>query len=350
MNIQRILAVFALAFVFAGCTGKPHLVIYAPGKMFPRQILKEFKKETGVKVRYVTFDTNETMYANLTGGKGKYDLVITDGYMADTVIYEGFAEKIDSMRLSNYRNINTMYRQPYYDPDDEYTIPYGAGIQTIVYDPEKITVPIKGYSDLWNPELGRNLGVIDNYRVINAIALKAAGSSYNTTNLFSIEMVSPILFQLLPNIRLIQSDKLENKLLSGEISVALMYTEQVTSAKKAKPELEVVFPAEGIGLIITPAFIPVNAPNADAAYAFLDFILDPERGARCFEHLGRYSTFSASDPYISPAYRELITLPESLHKGSVEMLHIGTGTEALHELLWTRFKESVSFAVQDKVD
>ncbi len=119
-----------------------------------------------------------------------------------------------------------------------------------------------------------------------------------------------------------------------------MYTSQVTMAKMAKPELKVVFPVEGIGFGIMAAFIPSKAPNAEAAHAFLNYILDPERGAQCFMTLGYYSTFSASDPYIDAEYRDFLTLPKDFKDfASMEMIqNISPEAEELHNRIWTEFK------------
>ena len=101
--------------------------------------------------------------------------------------------------------------------------------------------------------------------------------------------------ELAPNIRIIKDDNLQDDLISGEISAAVMYTSQVTMAMLADPSLKVVYPKEGIGLGIMACFIPSKAQNAEAAYLFLDYILDAQRGAKCFEYLGYYCTYSASD-------------------------------------------------------
>jgi spermidine/putrescine-binding protein len=337
---RKILAALALAFLLTGCSGKPRLVLYTWGGMFPQEILSGFEKETGVKVRYVNFDNNETMFARLQAAKGgRYDLVIADDYMVENVVKEGLAKKINYAQLSNFRNINSLYQGQFYDPDDEYTVPYGAGVQTIVYDPKKVNIPVTGYLALWNPELAQRLGIIDNYRVINGMALKVLRKSYNTDDLQTIEAAGELLKELAPNIRLIRDDKLEDELLSGEIHAAVMYTSQVTAAKMQRPELEVVYPEEGIGFGIMAAFIPANAPNPDAAHAFLNYILDAERGARCFEHLGYYSTFSASDPFIAPEYSEFLTIPKNFDQDSMEMIqNVSPEAEELHSRVWTEFK------------
>ncbi|MCL2042998.1 MAG: spermidine/putrescine ABC transporter substrate-binding protein [Treponema sp.] len=340
---KKLFAVLMLAFFAVGCSDKPSLVIYTWSGMFPAEVISGFENDTGIRIRYVNFDYNETMLARLTSERrGNYDLVIADDYILENVILEGLAQKIDITRLSNYGNINPFYQQQFYDPTDEYTIPYGAGVQTIVYDQDLTGMPIRGYTDLLHPALVNRIGIIDNYRVINGMALKMMGQSYNTNDPDVIRRAGEYLRTFAPNIRLIRDDRLDDELLAGEISAAVMYTDMVTRAKMERPELQVVFPAEGIGFGIMAAFIPSNAPNADAAYLFLDYILDAERGAGCFEYLGYYSTFSASDPYINEEYRDFLTLPEDFWGfTSMEMIqNVNDEARSLHNLIWTEFKSA----------
>lgn len=309
--------------------------------MFPPEILESFEEATGVKVNYVNFDYGETMLAKLqTAEGGDYDLVIVDDYIIETVIAEGLAQKLDISKLANYGNINPLYQGQFYDPDDQYTVPYGAGVQTILYDPSKVDITINGYADLWDPSLKDSLGLIANYRVIDGMALKVLGESYNTNDTAIIREAGDKLLGLAPNVRLIKDDNLQDDLVSGEISAAVMYTSQVTMAKLAKPELQIVFPQEGIGFGIMAGFIPSNAPNAAAAYAFLDYIMDPERGAACFEYLGYYSTYSASDEFIAEEYKSFLTLPEGFAKHMEMIQNIEAPAEEEHNLVWTEFKSA----------
>jgi spermidine/putrescine-binding protein len=318
---------------------KGELNLFTWAEMFPQEILDGFEASTGFKINYVNFDYDETMLTRLeTAGGGDYDLIIADDYIIETVIDKGLAQKLDRNRLSNYGNINPIYQKQFYDPADEYTVPYGAGVQTIVYDPARVAISIKGYADLWDPSLADNVGLIENYRVINGLALKVLGESYNTEDPAAIRAAGDRLLSLAPNIRLIRDDNLQDELLSGEIAAAVMYTSQVTMAKLENPDLEVVFPREGIGFGIMAGFIPSKAPNADAAYAFLDYILDAQRGAQCFEFLGYYSTYSASDPYIDEALKDFLTLPEGFNVDMEMIGNIGPEADETHELIWTAFK------------
>jgi len=106
------------------------------------------------------------------------------------------------------------------------------------------------------------------------------------------------------------------------------------------PSLEVVFPEEGIGFGIMGMFIPAKAPNADAAHKFMEFILDPQRGAKCYEYLGYYCTASASEPYISEEYREFLTLPTQFTADKMEMIgNITADADQAHLDAWTAFRE-----------
>jgi spermidine/putrescine-binding protein len=104
------------------------------------------------------------------------------------------------------------------------------------------------------------------------------------------------------------------------------------------PDLRVVFPKEGIGFGIMAGFIPDKAPNPDAAYAFINYIMDAKRGAECFENLGYYSTFSASDPYISDEYKEFLTLPAGFNVDMEMIQNISPEADEAHTLIWTAFK------------
>ncbi|MDR2517467.1 MAG: spermidine/putrescine ABC transporter substrate-binding protein [Spirochaetaceae bacterium] len=348
MRKMALLTLLLLSALFAGCgnsrSGKV-FTLYTWEGMFPDEILAGFEKETGYRVNYINFDLDETMLTKLQAAKGgDYDLVIADDYIIEVAIAEGLVQKLDKGKIPGFRNINPVCQGVFYDPRDEYTVPYGAGVQTIVYDPARVNLNITGYADLWNSSLRNSIGITANYRVIDGIPLKIMGSSYNSENAAEIRRAGQMLLDLAPNIRLIKDDNLQDDLLSGEISVGVMYTSQVTMAMMENPALKVVYPKEGIGYGLMAGFVPVNAPNSAAAHAFLNYILDPERGAACFEYLGYYSTFSASDEYISPEYRAFLTLPLE-YTTNMEMMHnVSDEAEEAHNLICTAYREATGGA------
>ncbi len=340
------LAMTLFAALLAGCGPKDPekktpvtLNLFTWEGMFPQEVLDQFTAETGITINYNNFDFDETMLAKLQAAKGgDYDLVIADDYIIETVIKEGLAQKLDLPKIGNFGNINPIYQGQFYDPNNEYTVPYGAGVQTIVYDPEIVQKNVSGYADLWDESLKNNVGIIANYRVINGMALKVLGESYNTNDQAKIQAAGSKLLELAPNIRLIKDDNIQDDLLSGEIAAAVMYTSQVTSAKLAKPDLKVVFPSEGIGFGIMAGFVPIKAPQPEAAHKFLDFLLKPEISAQCFEWLGYYCTNEAADELINPDYKEFLTLPSDF-SGNMEMIqNVSADAEEAHAKVWTEFK------------
>lgn len=318
------------------------LNLYTWAGMFPDEVISGFEEETGIKVNYVNFDYDETMLAKLQAAEGgDYDLVIADDYIIETAIAEGLVQKLDKSKIPSVGNVNPLYQGQFYDPTDEYTIPYGAGVQTIVYNPANVDIEIDSYADLWDSSLAGQVGVISNYRVINGMALKTMGESYNITDTAKIAEAGEKLKELAPNIRLIKDDNIQDDLLSGEIDAGIMYTSQVTVAKMTNPELEVVFPSEGIGFGIMAMFIPSQAPDSDAAHEFIEYILDPETSAKCFEWLGYYCTNTAAEQYISEDFRSFLTLPAGFTADNMEMIgNITPEADEAHLAAFTAFREA----------
>jgi len=344
-RIAMVVVLAMLVLALTGCAAKEEprtLNLFTWAGMFPDEVISGFEEKTGIQVNYVSFDYDETMLAKLQAANGgDYDLVIADDYIIEVAIAEGLVQKLDPAKLPSLGNVNPVYQGQFYDPTDEYTVPYGAGVQTIVYNPANIDVEIKGYADLWNPALEGQVGIISNYRVINGMALKTMGESYNITDTAKIAEAGDKLKELAPNIRLIKDDNIQDDLLSGEIDAAIMYTSQVTLAKMTNPELEVVFPQEGIGFGIMAMFIPSQAPDSEAAHAFIEYILDPEISARCYEYIGYYCTNSAADAHISEEFRSFLTLPAEFSTENMEMIgNITAEADAAHLDAFTAFREA----------
>lgn len=330
------------ALCLASCSAekKETLNLYTWAGMFPEDVIDNFENEYGIEINYVNFDYNETMLSKLeAAGGGDYDIVIADDYIIEAAISEGLVSKLDKEKIPSIGNVNPIYTGQFYDPTDEYTVPYGAGVQTIVYNPANVSVDINGYADLWDPSLADSVGIISNYRVICGMALKIDGTSYNTESIDEIKAAGERLKELAPNIRLIKDDNIQDDLLTGEIDAAVMYTSQVTLAKMTDPSLEVVYPEEGIGFGIMGMFIPSKAPNSDAAHKFIEYILDPEVSAKCYEYLGYYCTNLAAEEHISEEYRSFLILPHEFTADKMEMIgNITPEADAAHLEIWTEFR------------
>ena len=311
------------------------LVLYTWEGMFPQEILDGFEEETGIKIVYSNFDTDETMLEKLSMAKGgDYDVVIADDYIIQNAIEEGLVEKLDTSRLSGWDNINPLYQGQFFDPDNEYTVPYGAGIPLIVYDPDMVDIDIKGYSDLWDPSLEDSVALIGNYRVLNGITNLTLGQDFNDQDVDDIKKTGDKLLELAPNVRLIQDDNTQNALLNVEASVGFLYTSQVTAALQENPDLKVVYPEEGLGFGVIGMFIPSQAPDNDEAYQFVDYILQPENAAKCFDYIGYYCTNKAADSLLE---NQDLVVPDTVKEGS-SVENVSAEAEEQYNKNWTEFK------------
>ena len=337
--IAMLLCTAMVGTMLTGCGEKKEednreLVLYTWEGLFPQEVLDSFEEEKGIKIISSNFDSNETMLEKVQQSDGKdYDLVIGDDYIIEQVVNSGLAKELDKAKLTNYGNINPLYQSQFYDPDNKYTIPHGAGIPLIVYDPEQVDFEIKGYSDLWNPKLEDKIATIASYRAIEGMVLLTMGKSMNEEDPAVIKEAGEKLKELAPNIRMIQDTNTQNALLNGEAAVGILYTSQVIAALAENPDLKVVYPEEGLGFGIMNFFIPKNAPDTEEAYEFLDYILEPEVAAECFNFLGYYCTNKAADELVNPD----LVVPDSVTKGEI-IQNVSQEAEEVYNQNWTEFK------------
>lgn len=342
--LALMLVLTVIAAGFSGCGQKPagELNIYTWDGLFPQEVLDSFTAETGIKINYASFDSNEAMLAKLqsTNG-GEYDLILADDYIIESAIAEGLVMPLDKEKLTNYGNINPLFQGQYYDPEDLYTVPYGAGIEAIVYSPERVGFPIESFDDLLNPALKDRIGVANNARFVYGASLLEDGESVNAEDPEAIRKAAQQVLDMAPNIRLIKENGLYEDIVSGEIDVALTYTGEVTLACTADPSLRVVYSKKGLGFGVQGQFIPSHAPHPDAAHLFMDYLLRPEIGKQCFEAIGYYSTNQASDALIEESMKQFLTLPEGVSVEQMDMMkNISSEAMDLHSQLWTEFRNA----------
>ncbi len=337
--VSMILCAALAGSMLTGCGEKKEednkeLVLYTWEGLFPQEVLTDFEDETGIRIISSNFDSNETMFEKVQQSDGKdYDLVIGDDYIIEQIVNNGLAKELDKEKLKNYDNINPLYQSQLYDPENKYTIPHGAGIPLIVYDPEQVDFEIQGYEDLWNPALEDKIATIASYRAVEGMVLLTMGKSMNEQDPAVIKEAGEKLKELAPNIRMIQDTNTQNALLNGEASVGILYTSQVIAALAENPDLKVVYPKEGLGFGIMNFFIPKNAPDTEEAYAFLDYILEPEVAAKCFDFVGYYCTNKAADELVNPD----LVVPDSVTKGEI-IQNVSAEAEEVYNQNWTEFK------------
>lgn len=343
--ISGFLAVTLSLTVFTGCGGDSNKVlnIFTWDTYVPQNIIDGYEQSTGVKVNYSNFESNEEMLTKLEANNAsEYDIVIASDYIIDIARKKGnILLELDKSKISNYQNIDSNFQNQYYDPENQYTIPWGAGTPLIVYDPAIVSVDIKGYSDLWNPELKDSMVIMDDARNVIGITLKTMGKSFNETDEAVLEQAKQKLFELKPNIRALNYDNPQSLLISGEASVGYVFTSQVLEATQARPDLKVVYPQEGMGFGIDSIFIPANAPDKENAYSFINYILDGQTSATIFPQINYICTNRAAVEFLPDEYKnnKSLYIPSEI-LGQTEFIQdIGTDATAIYNKIWTEFKQ-----------
>ena len=307
-------------------------------------VIKPFEQETGIKVNYATFSSNEEMYEKLSAvNGGDYDVVLASDYMLAASREAGLMQKIDKDIVTNYDNLDPTFMSQSFDPDNEYVVPYVCGSPLLIYDPSAVDCEITGLNSLWDPSLKDSIGLIDDARVTIGMVLLSMHQSMNTTDDAVLAEAAEKLDALRSNIHVLEYENLHNYMVSGDISVAYTFTPFVALALDANPDLKVVWPEEGLGFGIDGCFIPVNAPHAKNANLFLQYLLRPEVAATCVEYQYYCSPNEAAKACLSESY-----LNNPVFNGIYDRIddaeyvrNLSSEDEQKYQDIWTTFKLSM---------
>ncbi len=321
------------------------LNLYGWSDYVPQQLLDDFTAKMGIKVNYDTYSSNEEMLAKLQAGASGYDLVIPSDYTVTIMIKQGMLEPLDLSQIPNFANLDKQFTNRDYDPGNKYSIPYQWGTTALVYDPAKVPFAPKSWTDLWDPRFKGRLVMLDDEREVPGMALQVLGYDKNSTDPAQLDQAKQKLIALKPNILLFNSDDPETSILTGETWAGLVYNGNASLAHKENPAIAYICPTEGCGLWFDNLAVPAGAPHADAALAFLNFMLEPQESILITKEFP-YSNPNAAaleylktnDPDIYATYLAFSGTNPSAdflsHAKSVK--DVGDATK-LYDQLWTEF-------------
>ena len=337
-----ILLCVSIALISCGNNNMNEIVnLYTWEGYVPADVIDKFTEETGIKVNYTNFSSNEEMYAKLKAvNAGEYDVVIASDYIFETMAREGgLMSEIDKEKIGNWDNISKSYLNKQFDPENKYTVPYATGGILLAYDETKCPIEIKGYSDLLKPELKGEIVSIDEMRVVIGMMNLVHGNSLNETDPKKLNDAKGSLKKFVDNVLTFNSDKAHEILLSGEVSAGLMYSSQVSAAIAENPNIKVVYPAEGIGIGIDSAFIPLNAPHKDSAYKFIDYLNRADINASIMPQIQYGTTNSAAMELLDEEFKanKAINIPEEYTLNSEIICDVGEAAK-LYNDIWTEVR------------
>jgi len=285
--------VVALGLV-AGCSRQApsrQLNLFAWSEYVPRPVIEGFEKETGIKVNYETFASNEEMLAKLVSGATRYDVIQPSEYTVEALRKEKRLMAIDWSKVPNVKNIAPEYQHLPHDPQQQYTVPWMAGTVGIVVNTERIPAgEVKGYRDVFQAKHKGRIVVVDDPREIVTWALETKGIPANDVTEANLAQVKPLLQQWLPLVKVYDSDSPKTALLNGDVDLGVVWSGEAALLFNEDGKFQYVLPSEGAHQFVDSLAIPADAPNPEAALAFLNYVLRPEVS----------KLISADFPYTNP--------------------------------------------------
>lgn len=295
-NIKKIIALALTSVIsvglLAGCGSKSSaevLNIYNVGDYIDEDLIPKFEKETGIKVVYEKYDTNEIMYQKIKSGGSKYDLVFPSDYMIEKMIKEDLLQKIDYSNIPNYKNIDEKFKNASYDPKDEYSVPYFWGTFGIMYNKTMVSDPIESWDILWNEKYKQQILMLDSVRDTMGIALMKLGYSQNSINEAELKKAKEELIKQRPLVLAYGNDDIKDGLLGGEAAMGIVYSGDAITLMEEDKNLAYAIPKTGTNKWIDAMCIPYNAENKKEAEKFINFMLDAQNAKQNIDYIN-YST------------------------------------------------------------
>lgn len=362
-RLQTVLTAGALALLsislLSGCgkseaeAGKNgEVYVYNWGEYIDESVIDQFEKETGIKVVYDLFETNEEMYPVIEAGGVKYDAVCPSDYMIQKMAQNNLLSEINFDNIPNLKEIDPKYLEmsKSFDPENKYSVPYCWGTVGILYNTSMVApedVPTK-WSDLWDEKFNDNILMQDSVRDAFMVALKSLGYSMNTTNEEEIKEAKELLIKQKPLVQAYVIDQVRDKMIGGEAAVGVIYSGEMLYIQNEVKELgldyslEYVIPEEGTNLWIDSWVIPANAPNKENAEKWINFLCRPDIAKKNFDYI-TYPTpnkgaFDLLDPELKD--NKAVFPDDTMLKNSEVYQYLGDDVDRLYNDAWKEVKSN----------
>lgn len=316
-TLALLLSAATLVGAMAGCSDKTTasrdvVNVYNWGEYLDKSVLSDFTAQTGIKVNYQTFDSNETMYSKLSGGGSEYDVIIPSDYMIARLINEDMLEPLDLDKIPNFSDVDPALKNPPYDPENLYSVPYMFGLLGIIYNTTLVKPgeDMETWNVLWDTDYKNDILMFDNSRDAIGIALKVLGYPYSTTDPAKIKEATDLLIAQKPNVQAYVMDEIFGKLEGGNAAIGSYYYGDYLTMLETNADLAFTLPREGTNRYVDAMCIPKGAPNKDNAEAFINFMCSTEAGLKNCEETWYSSPLLsvraeldpevAQDPYAYP--------------------------------------------------
>lgn len=265
------------------------LNVFNWGDYIGEETLAKFTEETGIKVNYEMFDSNEAMYTKLKSGAVDYDVLVPSDYMIEKLIAEDMLLQINFDNVENYQYIDQTFRGKAYDPQEQYSVPYMWGTLGLLYNEKMVQAPIDSWEVLWDETYADQIIMKDSVRDSFVPALKLLGQSINTEDKEAWQEALKMLQDQKALVQGYAADEVRDKMIGEEAAIALMYSGEAILTIEENENLAYVVPKEGSNLWFDAMCIPKTSEHQAEAEAFINFMTRPDIAFENADYIG-YST------------------------------------------------------------
>lgn len=305
----------------------------------------EFTKLTGIEVNYTTYPSNEDLYSKLKNGGASYDVVIPSDYMISKMIKEEMIQPIDLENIPNFKYIMDNFRNPAYDPENLYSVPYTWGTVGIIYNTTQVDVPEEeiDWDILWDETYADQILMFDNPRDAFAIAEIMCGYSLNTENRDELIIASERLKEQKSVVQAYVMDEIFDKMISGDAWLAPYYAGDALTILEENEDLAFVVPASGTNLFVDAMCIPVGAKQKEAAEMYINFMCEPDIAFANIDYICYSTPHSAAfDMLDEEVQTDPVSYPgdEYLASNTTVFVNLSDEANAQMQTLWTEMKSA----------
>lgn len=304
----------------------------------------EFTALTGIKVNYTTYATNEELYAKLKGGAASYDIIIPSDYMLSKMINEDMLLPLDMDNIPNFKYIFDRFKNPVYDPENAYSVPYTWGTVGIIYNASIIDIPKEeiDWDILWNEDYLDQILMFDNPRDAFAISEIMLGYSLNTEDPDQLEAAANNLLKQKPVVQAYVMDEIFDKMEAGDALLAPYYAGDAITILETNEDLEFVVPKSGTNLFVDAMCIPANAKQKEAAEMYINFMCEPMVAYANIDYICYSTPHSAAfDMLDEEVQADAVSYPTDEQLQNTEtFVNLSDEANALMQTLWTDMKSA----------
>lgn len=284
-----------------GLTGDKVITFYNWGDYIDPELLSQFEEETGYRIIYETFDSNEAMFTKVQQGGTQYDILGPSEYMIESMIAAELLQPLDHTLLPNLVNMDDRFMDLSFDPGNQYSVPYFWGTLGILYNTKVIDeADIQSWNDLWDPQFDSSIMIYDGAREVMGIGLQSMGYSLNETDDAILVAAADKMKALMPNVIALVADEIKMHIAQEEAPIGITFSGEAAAAMWDNEDLNYYVPEEGSNIWFDNLVIPANAKNVEGAHALLDFLMRPEVAAQNAEYVGYATPNMAALDLIDP--------------------------------------------------